>query len=110
MLSTGRPSCHPDSCIQRSQNDQLHSKSVRYVLILPGSLSLTESAQPRMNLDELTARLEGLGATKVLTYDDLDDKNLRHKVKEWTGGKVIRHHSSESNGPDETSHRIYVWA
>lgn len=32
--------------------------------------------------------LTGLGATKVLTYDDLDDKAVAKSVTEWTGGKV----------------------
>ncbi|KAJ3930028.1 MAG: trans-2-enoyl-CoA reductase [Lentinula lateritia] len=42
------------------------------------------------SLRSLVEHLESLGATKVLTYDDLNDKSLRGKVKEWTGGKDIR--------------------
>ncbi|KIK60332.1 hypothetical protein GYMLUDRAFT_43632 [Collybiopsis luxurians FD-317 M1] len=44
----------------------------------------------RDNMAPLVEHLKGLGATKVLTYDDLNDKSLRTKVKEWTGGKDIR--------------------
>ncbi|KAF9269850.1 trans-2-enoyl-CoA reductase [Marasmius fiardii PR-910] len=44
----------------------------------------------RDNLAELVKELEKLGATKVLTYEDLNDKSIRGKVKEWTGGKDIR--------------------
>lgn len=29
-----------------------------------------------------------LGATHVMTYDDLEDKSTFERVKEWTGGKV----------------------
>jgi hypothetical protein len=32
--------------------------------------------------------LTGLGATHVLTYDDLDDASLKQRLSEWTGGKV----------------------
>ncbi|TFK99461.1 hypothetical protein BDV98DRAFT_570987 [Pterulicium gracile] len=44
----------------------------------------------RDNLSELVKWLEGLGATKVLTYDDLSDKSVRDKIKEWTRGKGIK--------------------
>jgi len=44
----------------------------------------------RPNLEATKAWLHDLGATHVLTYDDLNDKNLRGKVKEWTGGQAIR--------------------
>lgn len=39
--------------------------------------------------------LTGLGATQVLTYDDLDDKTIKQRVSEWTGGKVklLAHHN-----------------
>lgn len=36
----------------------------------------------------LVEHLESLGATKVLTYDDLNDRSFRGKIKEWTQGKV----------------------
>lgn len=42
----------------------------------------------RDNLDELVKQLESLGATKVFTYNDLEDKSFRKTVKELTGGKV----------------------
>jgi len=44
----------------------------------------------RKDLQSLITRLENLGATKVLTYDDLSDTTLRDRVKEWTDGKIIR--------------------
>lgn len=42
----------------------------------------------RDDMAPLVEHLESLGATKVLTYDDLNDKSLRGKIKEWTQGKV----------------------
>lgn len=37
----------------------------------------------------LRQELQGLGATHVLTYDELDDKKaIKAKVKEWTNGQV----------------------
>jgi NADPH:quinone reductase-like Zn-dependent oxidoreductase len=44
----------------------------------------------RANVDELKKYLTDLGATQVLTYDDLEDKSLDERVNEWTGGKEIR--------------------
>jgi NADPH:quinone reductase-like Zn-dependent oxidoreductase len=32
--------------------------------------------------------LTDLGATQILTYDDLDDKTIKQRVSEWTGGEV----------------------
>jgi trans-2-enoyl-CoA reductase len=37
----------------------------------------------------LRQELEDLGATHVVTYDELDDKKaIKAKVKEWTDGQV----------------------
>ncbi|KAG2011554.1 trans-2-enoyl-CoA reductase [Coprinopsis cinerea AmutBmut pab1-1] len=44
----------------------------------------------RDNIDRLKDQLTKLGATHVLTYDDLTDKSTRDKIKQWTGGKPIR--------------------
>ncbi|KAG1834994.1 hypothetical protein DFJ58DRAFT_821102 [Suillus subalutaceus] len=44
----------------------------------------------RDNVELLKQHLESLGATHVVTYDELSDKSLRAKVKTWTGGKDIR--------------------
>lgn len=43
----------------------------------------------RENVELLKFQLGQLGATHVLTYDDLSDKSTRGKIKEWTGGKDI---------------------
>ncbi|KAA1470336.1 NAD(P)-binding protein [Dentipellis sp. KUC8613] len=44
----------------------------------------------REDIEELKQELTNLGATHVLTYDDLLDKDTKNKVKKWTGSKDIR--------------------
>ncbi|KAG1731389.1 hypothetical protein EDB19DRAFT_1737920 [Suillus lakei] len=44
----------------------------------------------REDVEPLKRHLELLGATHVVTYDELSNKSLRAKVKTWTGGKDIR--------------------
>ncbi|KAF7796817.1 hypothetical protein EIP86_008001 [Pleurotus ostreatoroseus] len=56
----------------------------------------------RGDLESLKHQLTTLGATKVLTYDDLDDKSLRDQVKGWTNGKA------SSNSPDAELHAHLV--
>ena len=51
----------------------------------------------RDDMDVLKQELHGLGATHVLTYDELDNrKSVKAKVKEWTNGQV--HASFKSTG------------
>jgi trans-2-enoyl-CoA reductase len=51
----------------------------------------------RDDIDALRQELQGLGATHVLTYDELDDrKAIKAKVKEWTNGQVL--HSIQITG------------
>ncbi len=46
----------------------------------------------RDDMDVLRKELQDLGATHVLTYDEMDDKRaITSKVKEWTNDQV---HSS----------------
>ena len=41
-------------------------------------------------MDALRRELQDLGATHVVTYDQLDDrKAIKAKVKEWTDGQVL---------------------
>lgn len=42
----------------------------------------------RADVDSLKDQLRSLGATQVVTYDELEDKSLRDTVKKWTDGKV----------------------
>lgn len=42
----------------------------------------------RPNIEDAKEELLRLGATRVLTYAELEDKSMRKQVKEWTNGKV----------------------
>lgn len=42
----------------------------------------------RDSIEELKNSLKKLGATHVLTYDELADKSVRNKIKSWAQGKV----------------------
>jgi len=53
-------------------------------------LKTVNLVRDRPNIEELKQRLHAIGATQVLTYDDLADKTIREKLKEWTGGRGIR--------------------
>jgi len=58
--------------------------------------TFTGSFNQRDDVELLKQHLELLGATYVVTYDELSDKSLRTKVKTWTGGKVSTSSSSHS--------------
>ncbi|KAF8909425.1 trans-2-enoyl-CoA reductase [Gymnopilus junonius] len=55
------------------------------------------------DLEQLVQKLKGLGATYVLTYDQLADKSLRNKIKEWTASKPIRLGLNCVGGKDTTA-------
>ncbi|TFK17323.1 trans-2-enoyl-CoA reductase [Coprinopsis marcescibilis] len=57
----------------------------------------------RDNIDQLKEQLTQLGATHVLTYDELADKSTRDKIKVWTGGKPIRLGLNCVGGKETTS-------
>lgn len=51
-------------------------------------LNTLNFVRDRPDIDVLKNKLQGLGATHVLTYDELVDKSVREQIKAWTGGKV----------------------
>ena len=56
-------------------------------------LDLTSDDTCRDDIDALKRGLEDLGATHVVTYDELADKKaIKAKVNEWTNGQVWLHH------------------
>jgi len=57
----------------------------------------------REGVDALKKQLKELGATYVITYDDLSDKSFWSTIKEWTGGKPIRLALNCISGPTTTS-------
>lgn len=44
----------------------------------------------RPDVDTLKSHLKSLGATHVLTYNELADRSTKSKIKEWTGGQDIK--------------------
>lgn len=42
----------------------------------------------RPDFDSLKQYLSDLGGDYVLTYDELNDRSLKDRVRGWTGGKV----------------------
>ncbi|KAJ7432641.1 hypothetical protein B0H11DRAFT_2154665 [Mycena galericulata] len=58
----------------------------------------------RPDLADLTNRLKTLGATEVLTYDDLGDRTLTSTIiKDWTAGRGIRLGLNCVSGKDTTA-------
>ncbi|KAJ7623363.1 hypothetical protein FB45DRAFT_102988 [Roridomyces roridus] len=58
----------------------------------------------RADFADLSNKLKALGATEVLTYDDLADRALTKSiVKDWTAGKGIRLGLNCVSGKDTTS-------
>lgn len=46
--------------------------------------------RPRENLDELVSELKNLGATHVITEDQLLSKSFRQTIKDWTKGSELK--------------------
>jgi trans-2-enoyl-CoA reductase len=44
----------------------------------------------RVDIDSLKSDLEGLGATHVLTEEQIADKSIKHVIADWTGEAPIR--------------------
>ena len=60
-------------------------------------------------MDTLRKELEDLGATHIITYDELQDKKtIKAKVKEWTNGQVFAPSYRFRNRSTTSVHRISV--
>lgn len=44
----------------------------------------------RVDIDTLKTELEGLGATHILTEEQIADKSIKHVISDWTGGAPIK--------------------
>ncbi|KAJ8082589.1 hypothetical protein AAF712_012526 [Marasmius tenuissimus] len=88
MLDSFVPLSAGDWIVQNGANSAV-GKLVIQIAKIRG-INTINFVRPRDNLAGLVKELEKLGANKVLTYDELSDKSLRGKIKEWTGGKDIR--------------------
>lgn len=63
---------------------------------------LNSESPIRPHLEQTIGKLLSLGATHVLTYDQLYDRLTRDKINSWTNGKVkiwlyIAHHTRVLN-------------
>ncbi|KAF5367034.1 hypothetical protein D9758_004019 [Tetrapyrgos nigripes] len=76
-----------DWVVQNGANSAV-GKLVIQIAKLRG-LNTLNLVRARDNFAEFAKSLEDLGATKVLTYDDLKDKAVRGKIQEWTSGKPL---------------------
>jgi NADPH:quinone reductase-like Zn-dependent oxidoreductase len=54
------------------------------------------------------SQLKSLGATHVLTYEEIASKESRGKIKELTGGKLPRLGLNCIGGKDTTSMAMYL--
>ncbi|KAL0581435.1 hypothetical protein V5O48_000589 [Marasmius crinis-equi] len=88
MLDSFVPLAPGDWIIQNGANSAV-GKLVIQIAKIRG-IKTINLVRPRDDLAGLVKELEKLGADKVLTYDELNDKSIRGKVKEWTDGKAIR--------------------
>ncbi|PPQ63299.1 hypothetical protein CVT24_006744 [Panaeolus cyanescens] len=53
-------------------------------------LNTINLVRERPDFEVLESKLKEIGATHVLTYNQLSDKAVRERIKTWTGGKPIR--------------------
>lgn len=85
-IDIGGTSC--DRAVQTTwiEHDQLHPEPVSSAPLLVRAPS--DPGFHRENFSDTEQYLKGLGATHVVTYDQLEDKSFFERVKEWTGDKV----------------------
>ncbi|KAF8892102.1 trans-2-enoyl-CoA reductase [Infundibulicybe gibba] len=88
MLSDFVPLQVGDWVVQNGANSAVGQAVIQ--IAASRGLKTLNFVRNRENLSGLVQHLEDLGATRVLTYDDLSDKSLRDKIKEWIGGKSIK--------------------
>ncbi|KAL0581437.1 hypothetical protein V5O48_000591 [Marasmius crinis-equi] len=66
-------------------------------------LNTINFVRARTDLASVVHQLKDLGATKVLTYDDLLQSSFRKQVDEWTSGRPIRLALNCVSGPTATA-------
>jgi NADPH:quinone reductase-like Zn-dependent oxidoreductase len=71
-------------------------------------LNTINLVRSRPNVDALKSQLASLGATHVLTYEDIASKEARSKIKEFTGGNLPRLGLNCVGGKDNTSMAMYL--
>ncbi|KAL5633298.1 hypothetical protein ACGC1H_003708 [Rhizoctonia solani] len=88
MLSDFRTLSSGDYVIQNGANSAVGQAVIQ--IAAARNLKTINVIRDRPNPDELKQYLTSLGATHVITEQELADKSMRIKIKEWTQGKGIK--------------------
>ncbi|KAJ1306729.1 hypothetical protein OPQ81_007718 [Rhizoctonia solani] len=88
MLSDFRTLEAGDYVIQNGANSAVGQAVIQ--IAAARNLKTINVIRDRPNVDELKQYLISLGATHVITEQELSDDSMRTKVKEWTEGKGIK--------------------
>ncbi|CAE6528547.1 unnamed protein product [Rhizoctonia solani] len=88
MLSEFRTLGSGDYVIQNGANSAVGQAVIQ--IAAARNLRTINVIRDRPNLNELKHYLISLGATHVITEQELTDNSMRAKVKEWTQGKGIK--------------------
>ncbi|CAE6406027.1 unnamed protein product [Rhizoctonia solani] len=88
MLSDFRTLEPGDYVIQNGGNSAVGQAVIQ--IAAARNLKTINVIRDRPNVDELKQYLVSLGATHVITEQELADNSMRAKVKEWTQGKGVK--------------------
>ncbi|KAG9100903.1 mitochondrial 2-enoyl thioester reductase [Ceratobasidium sp. 370] len=88
MLSDFRNLSEGDYVIQNGANSAVGQAVIQ--IAAARKLCTINVVRDRPNIEELKQQLTALGATHVITDQELADKATRSRVKEWTQGKDIK--------------------
>ncbi|KAF8159723.1 trans-2-enoyl-CoA reductase [Crassisporium funariophilum] len=88
MLSDFAQLQEGDFVIQNGANSSVGQAVIQ--IAATRGLKTINLIRDRPNLEQMKQKLHALGATHVLTYDQLSDKTVRDEIKGWTQGKAIR--------------------
>ncbi|KAG9016702.1 mitochondrial 2-enoyl thioester reductase [Tulasnella sp. 427] len=90
-----------DWIIQNGANSAVGQSVIQIAAAL--GINTINLVRNRTNINELLIRLHALGATRVLTYDELADKAMKKEIKGWTNGKPINLGLNCVGGRDTTT-------
>lgn len=77
-----------DYVIQNGANSAVGQAVIQISAAL--SLKTINLVRDRPDISALKSTLTALGATHVMTYEELAEKSAKARVKEWTGGRSIK--------------------
>ncbi|KAK9314023.1 hypothetical protein V1522DRAFT_407072 [Lipomyces starkeyi] len=79
---------HDDWFIQTAANSGVGRAAIQLGRLW--GLRSINVVRDREDIDDLKRDLESLGATKVVTEDEIKDKGFRNTIKEWIGDREIK--------------------